>query len=66
LWRGAGSFVVGPTLLGVREDLVGLLDLLETLLGVGSVRVRVRMVLAGQPPVGFADILIGRPPRHTQ
>jgi hypothetical protein len=47
LWRGAGSFVVGPTLLGVQEDLVGLLDLLETLLSVGSIRVRVRMVLAG-------------------
>jgi hypothetical protein len=61
LWRGTGPFVVGSTLFGIREGLVGLLDLLETLLGVGVVRVRIRVMLAGQLPVGLADIVIGRP-----
>jgi hypothetical protein len=65
LWRGAGPFVVGSTLYRVREGLVGLLDLLETLLGVGVARVRIRVVLAGQTPVSFADIVIVRSPWHA-
>src|SRR5215213_10229939 len=43
--ESAGAFVVFPSLLGVREDLIGLLYLLETLLGRSIARVGVRMIL---------------------
>jgi hypothetical protein len=53
--------VVLPPLLGVRQDFVGLLDLLEMLLGSGVFGVRVRMVLADQPAVRFADVVLRGP-----
>src|SRR5262249_18199550 len=47
--------VVPAALLGVAQDLVRLVDLLEPLGGGLVPRVHVRMVLAGQPPVGLLD-----------
>src|SRR5215213_6128008 len=44
--EGAGTFVVFPSFLGLREDLVGLLYLLETLFGLSIARVGIRMILA--------------------
>jgi hypothetical protein len=41
----------------VGEDFVGLLDLLEALLGLGVVAVDVRVELAGQLPVGTLDFV---------
>ena len=46
-------------LLGVGQDRVGLLDLLEALLGVLVAVVRVRVVLARQLAVGLLDLLVG-------
>ena len=53
--------VVGPPLLGVLQDVVGLLDLLELLLGGLVARIDVRMELPGKPPVGLLDIGLGGP-----
>jgi hypothetical protein len=39
--------IVGPARLRVRENLVGLGELLEALLGAGIARVGVRVVIAG-------------------
>jgi hypothetical protein len=60
--RGGGAqqpLVVLPPLAGVREDLVGVLDLLEALLGGVVARVGVWVVLAYQSAVGAADVLLG-------
>jgi len=46
-----------PPLLRVREDLVGVLYLLEALLGAAVVGVGVGVVLPGQLPVGLADLV---------
>ena len=55
------ELVVRLALLGVREDLVGLADLLEALLGAGVALVDVGMVLAGEPAKGLPDLgLAGR------
>ena len=54
--------VVFPPLLLVREDFVGLLYLLEALLGTGILGVRIGVVLADQPPVGLPDIVVGSAP----
>jgi hypothetical protein len=51
--------VVLLALVGVAQDVVGRLDLLEALLGRGVVRVAVRVVLAGQFAVGLLDV-VGR------
>src|SRR5690606_35740914 len=50
--------VVGSTLLGIAQHLVGLADLLEARLGVGLLA-DVGMVLARETPVGALD-LVGR------
>jgi hypothetical protein len=52
-------FVVLPPLAGVREDLVGVLDLLEALLGGVVARVSVWVVIAHESAVGSADVLLG-------
>src|SRR5581483_2299117 len=49
--------VVGLPLLGVREDVVGGLQLLEPLLGVLVALVRVRVVLPGELPVRLLDLV---------
>jgi hypothetical protein len=56
---GVTVLVVGRTLLRVGEDLVGFLDFLEVLLGLGIVRIAVRMVLHRQLAVGLLDFFIG-------
>ena len=52
--------VVLLALLGVRERVVGLLDLLEALLGLRVVLVAVGVVLARQLAVGALDLVRGR------
>ena len=51
--------VVLLALLGIRQDVVGLGDLLEALLGRGVPRVAVRVVLARELAVGLLDV-VGR------
>ena len=53
------AHVVHPALVGVGQHLVRLGDLLEPLLGL-RVGVHVRVQLAGQPPVGPLDLVLGR------
>ena len=50
------ELVVGLALLRIGEDLVGLADLLEALLGGRVSLVDVRMVLAGKATVGLLDV----------
>ena len=47
--------------LRVRQDFVCPLNLLEALLGLGVFGVRVRVVLADQLAVRFADVVLGSP-----
>src|SRR5215831_1141257 len=54
----ATELIVRRTLLGVGERLVGLVDLLESLLGVLFLR-DVRVVLARELPVRLLDVLLG-------
>ena len=51
------ELVVARALLGIGEHLVGLVDLLELLLGVFIARVDVRMQLLCQLPIGLFDAL---------
>ena len=51
--------VVLAALLGVGEDLVGVGDLFELRLGGLVARVDVRVMLAGELPVGGTDLLLG-------
>lgn len=51
------KLVVYASLLGVSQDLVGLCDLLELVLGVG-VAVLVWVELEGQLPVGLLDLVL--------
>ena len=55
-----GRTVVDPALLLVRQDLVGLVDLLELRLGRMVALVAVGMVLQGLAPVGLAEFVDGR------
>src|SRR3954452_13177941 len=64
LLRGApvrAEAVVLGALLGVAEDLVGLGDLLEAVLG-ARLLVDIRVVLAGEPPGGTAGLVLPRSP----
>ena len=58
--------VVGQTLLGVLEDLVGFSDGLELGLGPGVARVEVRVVLLGKGAVGALEFLVARQPSHPE
>src|SRR3972149_3905219 len=49
--------VVGRSLLGIAEDLIGLRDLFEPLFRSLVARVLIRMMLVGQPPIGPFDLL---------
>ena len=57
---GVAELVVRRALLRVGKDLVGLLRLLEVLLGFRIGRIAVRMPFHGEPAVGFLEILFGR------
>jgi hypothetical protein len=50
--------VVFPPLLLVRQNFVGLLDLLEALLGSGVLGVRIRMVLADKLTMCSLDVVL--------
>ena len=71
---GAGEAVLGVEaelvvhlpLLGVAEDVVGFLNVLEALLGGFVAGVEVGMVLARQLAVGLADIVRGGLARHPE
>src|SRR5690606_35552470 len=57
---GGAVLVVHAPLLGVGEDGVRLVDLLEALLGPGVVGVTVGVVLGGQLAEGAPDLVLGR------
>src|SRR4249919_979186 len=57
----APARVVLLALLGVREHVVGALNLLEALLRLGVVGVAVGVVSPGELPVRLLDLLVGRP-----
>ena len=50
----------------VRENLVGLRDLLEAFFGLFVPGVEVRVVFAGQPPVGLLDLFLAGVPGNSQ
>src|SRR5207248_9914695 len=58
--------VVLLALLRVREHLVGLVDVLEALLGLLVVRVEVGVELAGELAVGGANLLLGGGLLHAE
>src|SRR5688572_5767959 len=60
------ELVVGRPLLRVGQHFVGLVGLLEMLLGLRVVRIAVRMPLHGQLPVGLLDVLFGRVPVYAE
>ena len=60
------DLVVLLALVGVGQDLVRLVDLLEALLGLLVPGVDVRMVLPGELAVGGPDLLLGGGLRHAQ
>src|SRR6266850_3592760 len=62
---GVPEHVVALPALGIRQDLVGLGDLVELLRGVRGL-VHVRVVLPGELPVGAADLLLRRVPLEAQ
>ena len=63
---GRAEGVVLLALLGVREHVVGALDLLEALLGLLVARVRVRVVLARELAVGLLDLVLRRALRDAE
>src|SRR5690606_31102067 len=58
--------VIDGPLGGVGEYFVGLLDLLELLLGLGIAGIAVGMQLHGEAPVGLLDVGLRRITRHVQ
>jgi hypothetical protein len=59
------AHVVHPALLGIRQHLVRLGDLLEPLLRV-RIGVHVRVQFPGQPPVGSLDLVLRRVPADLE
>src|SRR5579875_753908 len=51
--------------LGIAQDLVGFVDLLELLIGIGAV-IAVGVILEGELPKGLADLFLGRVPRYPE
>ena len=62
LERGVPEAVVLRAPLGVAEDLVGLAELLEALLGLPCRRDSVRMVLERELAVGLLELVVARRP----
>ena len=60
------ELVVYRALACVGEDLVGLLGLLELVLGLRIVGISVRVILHGEAPVGLLDVGLGRVSRHFE
>src|ERR1700737_3543926 len=63
---GVTKAVIERSFLGVGEDGVGFADFLELLLGVGIVRVPVRMQLQSKFAVGALQLRFGHRPAHTE
>jgi len=63
---GMAKLVVGLSLAGVGENLVGLLGLLEKLFGFRVVGVAVGMMLHRQTAIGLLDVVIRGVPIDTQ
>ena len=63
---GVAKLVVPGLLVGIGQDLVGLVDLLEFLLGVFVAGVQVRMILPGHLFICFFDLILGRALGHAQ
>src|SRR5579875_1047136 len=63
---GVAEAIVGGTLLLVLEDVVGLVDFLEALLGLGVARIAVRVILHGELAVGPLELLRRRAARHAE
>ncbi len=63
---GVAELVVALFFLGVREDVVGVLDFLELLLGRLVAGIGVRVVLAGEPSIRLLDLFRRRVPGHAQ
>src|SRR5690606_8973139 len=59
LERGVAVLVVHAALAAVREDLVGLLALLERSLGLGVAGVAVRVVLHRAAAIGLLEFILG-------
>jgi len=51
--------VVLLSFLRIRQELICLLNLFEALLGRGVARIRIRVVLPDQLPVGLLDVILG-------
>ena len=66
LERGVAEAVIGGALLGVLQRVVGLVDFLELVLGVGIARIAVRMELHGELAVGALERRLVRALRHAQ
>jgi hypothetical protein len=58
--------VVLPTFLLIRQDLVGLLNLLKALLGSGILGIGIGVEPADQLPVGFPNIVVGSAPGQPE
>src|SRR5690606_19936827 len=66
LERGMAVLVVGRALLVVLEDVVGLVDFLELLLGLLVARIAIRVILHGQLAVGFFQVFSRGVAAHAQ
>ena len=67
--RGKGlvaEFIVDLPLFRVSQDGIRLGDILELLLRLRIARIGIRVILLGQLPVGFFDLVCIRIPGHTQ
>ena len=51
------ELIVGSALVAVGKDVVGFGGLLELFIGLGVIRIPVRVVLHGNPAVGLLDFL---------
>ena len=58
--------IVNLALLGIAQDVVGFLDLLEALLGGFIAGIQIRMILARQLAVSLADLVFLGGARHTE
>ena len=65
LRRVVPKLVVHLALLGVAENLVGLIDLLELRLGIFTL-VDVRVVLPSETPEGLLDVVLGGGTSHPE
>src|SRR5690606_14680288 len=63
---GMAVLIVGGALVPVAQDLVGLLRLLEMLLGFRVVGVAVGVVLHRQPPIGLLQVIVAGVPVHAE